>query len=188
MSPAFPFWLGSGLVILAALLVFIFIKEPKDLKTSADAPVNTVAGFFEFLSQRMATLLVGLLIAIAVGAALTLLIPAARSIGSEIGIPAYVGVGVVLLLIWFIGFYAYYMAREPIRDRDKSALRLFLAIFAWFIGYNAIEAFLRCMPSTSWGWRHPTVPACWDICPCSLYFLPWWPGSSAREQAAAALS
>ena len=26
---AFPFWMGSGLVVLAAVLVFIFIKEPK---------------------------------------------------------------------------------------------------------------------------------------------------------------
>jgi MFS-type transporter involved in bile tolerance (Atg22 family) len=89
----------------------------------------------------MTTLLVGLLITVAVGAVLTILVPAARTIGSEIGIPSYVGVGVVLLLIWFIGFYAYYMAREPIQARDKSALRLFLAIFAWFVGYNAIEAF-----------------------------------------------
>jgi maltose/moltooligosaccharide transporter len=31
--------------------------------------------------------------------------------------------------------------REVIADKDKSALRLFLAIFAWFVGYNAIEAF-----------------------------------------------
>jgi maltose/moltooligosaccharide transporter len=29
MNPAFPFWLGSILVLLAALLVFIFIREPK---------------------------------------------------------------------------------------------------------------------------------------------------------------
>jgi len=31
--------------------------------------------------------------------------------------------------------------REVLQDKDKSALRLFLAIFAWFVGYNAIEAF-----------------------------------------------
>ena len=141
MSPAFPFWLGSGLVILAALLVFIFIKEPKELKTITDAPVNSVAGFFDFLGQHMVTLMLSFLIAVAAGAVLTILVPAARTIGSEIGIPVYVGVGVVLLLIWCIGFYAYYMAREPIQARDKSALRLFLAIFAWFVGYNAIEAF-----------------------------------------------
>jgi maltose/moltooligosaccharide transporter len=30
MSPSFPFWLGSALVIVAALIVFAFIKEPKD--------------------------------------------------------------------------------------------------------------------------------------------------------------
>jgi Na+/melibiose symporter-like transporter len=29
INPAYPFWLGSGLVILAALLVFLFIREPK---------------------------------------------------------------------------------------------------------------------------------------------------------------
>jgi maltose/moltooligosaccharide transporter len=141
MSPAFPFWLGSGLVILAALLVLIFIKEPKDFETRADAPVNTFAGFFEFLGSHVMALLVGLLVAIGIGSLLTFLVPAVRSIGSEIGVPSYVGVGVVLLLIWFITFYAYYMAREPIKDREKSALRIFLAIFAWFVGYNAIEAF-----------------------------------------------
>ncbi len=141
MSPAFPFWLGSGLVILAALLVLIFIKEPREFETATDVPVNSVAGFFEFLGQHVMTLLVSFLIAVAAGALLTIFVPAARTIGSEIGIPAYVGVGVVLLLIWCIIFYAYYMAREPIQAHDKSALRLFLAIFAWFVGYNAIEAF-----------------------------------------------
>ena len=30
MNSAFPFWLGSVLVILSALLVFIFIREPKE--------------------------------------------------------------------------------------------------------------------------------------------------------------
>lgn len=74
-NPAFPFWMGSGLVILAALLVFIFIKEPKNYETSEEVP-----NMFKSL-------------------------------------------------------------REVIADNDKSALRLFGAIFFWFIGYNAIEAF-----------------------------------------------
>ena len=30
MNPAFPFWMGSGLVIISAFLVVFFIKEPKD--------------------------------------------------------------------------------------------------------------------------------------------------------------
>jgi maltose/moltooligosaccharide transporter len=30
MSPSFPFWLGSALVVISALIVFIFIKEPKE--------------------------------------------------------------------------------------------------------------------------------------------------------------
>ena len=29
LSPSFPFWLGSGLVLIAALIVFLFVKEPK---------------------------------------------------------------------------------------------------------------------------------------------------------------
>ena len=30
---------------------------------------------------------------------------------------------------------------EVLKDKDKSALRLFLALFFWFIGYAAVEAF-----------------------------------------------
>jgi MFS family permease len=30
MNPVFPFWLGSALVILSALVVYLFIEEPKD--------------------------------------------------------------------------------------------------------------------------------------------------------------
>jgi len=74
-NPNFPFWMGSGLVILAAVLVFIFIKEPKEYQESEKQP------------DLFASL------------------------------------------------------REVWRDSDKSALRLFLAIFFWFVGYNAIEAF-----------------------------------------------
>jgi len=75
MNPAFPFWMGSALVIIAASLVFIFIKEPKQYGESEKQP-----GMFESLKEVMA-------------------------------------------------------------DEDKSALRLLLAIFFWFLGYTAIEAF-----------------------------------------------
>ncbi len=75
ISPNFPFWLGSALVILAALMVFIFIKEPKDYEASEEKP-NMFASLRE---------------------------------------------------VWV--------------DKDKSALRLFLAIFFWFIGYAAVETF-----------------------------------------------
>jgi len=75
MNPAFPFWLGSALVVLSSLLVFIFIREPKDYQVSDEKPS-----------------------------------------------------------LWA-------SLREVIRDEDKSALRILLAIFFWFLGYNAIEAF-----------------------------------------------
>src|SRR5512147_1948253 len=47
---AFPFWMGSVLVILAALLVFIFIKEPKEYAESEKEP-----NMFESLRELMAS-------------------------------------------------------------------------------------------------------------------------------------
>jgi Na+/melibiose symporter-like transporter len=73
---AYPFWLGSALVIISSVLVFIFIKEPKDY----EIPQKDQPGLFESL-------------------------------------------------------------KTVIRDQDKSALRVLLAIFFWFLAYNAIEAF-----------------------------------------------
>ncbi|TFH31724.1 MAG: MFS transporter, partial [Anaerolineales bacterium] len=75
MNPAFPFWLGSALVILSAGLVLIFIREPKEYGETEKQP-----NMFESLM-------------------------------------------------------------EVLRDKEKSAIRLFLAIFFWFLGYTAIEAF-----------------------------------------------
>jgi len=38
MSPNFPFWLGSGLVLLAALVVYLFIEEPKEYEQTEEQP------------------------------------------------------------------------------------------------------------------------------------------------------
>ena len=38
MSPNFPFWLGSVLVILAALIVYLFIEEPKEYEQTQEQP------------------------------------------------------------------------------------------------------------------------------------------------------
>lgn len=38
MSPNFPFWLGSGLVLLAALVVYLFIEEPKEYEQTEAQP------------------------------------------------------------------------------------------------------------------------------------------------------
>lgn len=74
-NPAFPFWMGSGLVLVAVTLLFIFIREPQEYEETEHRPA---------LFQSL---------------------------------------------------------REVLADEDRSALRLFLAIFFWFVGYNAIEAF-----------------------------------------------
>jgi maltose/moltooligosaccharide transporter len=77
LNPAYPFWMGSVLVIVAGLMVFAFIREPKDFAPSTEEP-------------SMWKSLV-----------------------------------------------------EVVNDQDKSALRIFLAIFFWFLGYTAIEAFFN---------------------------------------------
>lgn len=38
MSPNFPFWLGSGLVLFAALIVYLFIEEPKEYEQIQEQP------------------------------------------------------------------------------------------------------------------------------------------------------
>ncbi len=75
IDPKFPFWLGSALVIVAALLVFIFIREPKAYEATEAQPSM-------WLSLKMI-----------------------------------------------------------ISEKEKSALRILLAIFFWFVAYSAIEAF-----------------------------------------------
>jgi Na+/melibiose symporter-like transporter len=76
MNHAFPFWLGSGLVILSSLLVFSFIREPKVYETNQKEKPDLWKSLLSI-----------------------------------------------------------------IRSNEKSALRILLAIFFWFIAYNAIEAF-----------------------------------------------
>jgi maltose/moltooligosaccharide transporter len=76
INPAYPFWLGSGLVILAALLVLLFIREPKLNENSHEVQPSMITSL-----------------------------------------------------------------RTVLTDPDRSALRVLLAIFFWFVAYNAVEAF-----------------------------------------------
>jgi MFS family permease len=81
LNPAFPFWLGSLIVLLAAALVLIFIREPRQ-------PMEEVAKETPAEKPGMWNSL-----------------------------------------------------KEILQDSDHSALRILLAIFFWFIAYNAVEAF-----------------------------------------------
>lgn len=51
MSPNFPFWLGSVLVIIAALVVYIFIKEPKEYGESEKQP-GMIASLREVINDK----------------------------------------------------------------------------------------------------------------------------------------
>jgi maltose/moltooligosaccharide transporter len=76
MNPAYPFWLGSGLVIIAALLVLLLIREPKVYEDNHEEKPSLITSFMKVVT-----------------------------------------------------------------DPDRSALRVLLAIFFWFVAYNAVEAF-----------------------------------------------
>jgi len=88
MNPNYPFWLGAGLVAVSAVLVFVFIKEPKEILKSEKTSPNLINS-------------------------------------------------IKLIL----------------QDKDKSAVRILLAIFFWFIAYNGIEAFF-----TLYGKNHLGIP------------------------------
>jgi len=52
LSPSFPFWLGSALVVVAALIVFLFIKEPKDYAETNEAQPGMLESLREVLNDE----------------------------------------------------------------------------------------------------------------------------------------
>ena len=52
MNAAFPFWLGSALVVIAALIVFLFIKEPKDVLESNQPQPSMLESLREVLGDE----------------------------------------------------------------------------------------------------------------------------------------
>jgi len=52
LSPVFPFWLGSALVVIAALIVFLFVKEPKDYLESDEPQPSMIASLREVLNDE----------------------------------------------------------------------------------------------------------------------------------------
>jgi len=52
LSPAFPFWLGSALVIIAALIVFVFVKEPKEYLENHEPQPNMIESLREVLNDE----------------------------------------------------------------------------------------------------------------------------------------
>ena len=141
LSPQFPFWLGSVLVLLAALIVFLFIKEPKEYENIPAEQTDSISGFFRFNRDNRTNTLIGLLVAATIVLLLSRAFPALQTGGSQIGLPPFVLLTAALLFIWFIYLYVFYMAREVIFEKEKSGLLILMAIFFWFIGFSAVETF-----------------------------------------------
>jgi len=105
INQAFPFWMGSILVIVSALLVFLFIKEPKEYES---VPREQTPGIIK-------------------------------------------SVGII------------------VREKEKSTLRILLAILLWFISYNAVETFF-----TLYGVKHLGLAegeSAFQLTFISLFFL-----------------
>jgi MFS family permease len=52
LNPSFPFWLGSALVVLAALIVFAFVREPKTYLESHEPQPNMIESLREVLNDE----------------------------------------------------------------------------------------------------------------------------------------
>ena len=141
LSPNFPFWLGSGLVILAALIVYLFIEEPKEYEDVKEEQTSSLSDFSAFVRNNSQKSLIGLFVALVLAALLAVTFPGLRTTGSQIGLPPFLILILLLLVIWFVYLYVFYMAREVIFEEEKSGLRILLAIFFWFIGFSAVETF-----------------------------------------------
>lgn len=87
LNPAYPFWLASVLVVIAVLLVFAFIREPKVFENN---PNIEKPNLWKSLAQIF-------------------------------------------------------------REKQHNAIRIFLAIFFWFVAMNAIETFFTLFANKSLG-------------------------------------
>lgn len=141
LSPKFPFWLGTLLTLLAALVVFLFIKEPSQYEDIAVEQTDTVSGFFKFSKDKKLISLIGLIVAAAFVTLLSIAFPRIQTAGSQFGLPPFLTPAVSVLFIWFVYLYVFYIAREVIFEKEKSGLLILLAIFFWFIGFSAVETF-----------------------------------------------
>jgi len=52
ISPSFPFWLGSALVVISALIVFLFIKEPKEYLETNETQPSMIESLREVLGDE----------------------------------------------------------------------------------------------------------------------------------------
>lgn len=52
LSPSFPFWLGSVLVLISALIVYLFIKEPKEYESTQEPQPGIIESLKEVFNNE----------------------------------------------------------------------------------------------------------------------------------------
>ncbi|HLC35940.1 MAG TPA: MFS transporter [Anaerolineales bacterium] len=124
VNPGLPFWLGAALTVIAILIVIFAIREPRE-------PMATAAD-----SQELADMLPSVTLLV-----VSLLMWGLGNWWLE-GIRGELvkGLGYLVMAAGFILFLVTRLRRLPQGNRG-SLLRLLLAIFCWFVGFNAIETF-----------------------------------------------
>ncbi len=124
VNPGLPFWLGAALTVIAILIVLFAIREPRE-------PMATAAD-----SQELSDMLPSVILLV-----VSLLVWGLGNWWLE-GIRGELvkGLGYLVMAAGFILFLVTRLRRLPQGNRG-SLLRLLLAIFCWFVGFNAIETF-----------------------------------------------
>lgn len=52
LNPNYPFWLGSGLVIISSLLVFAFIREPKNIEFEKEDKPSLIQALIKLFKEK----------------------------------------------------------------------------------------------------------------------------------------
>jgi MFS family permease len=110
-----PFWVGAALIVLAVGILFWRIKEPKD---------NPVPEQGDYGKLKNTFLGLGLLLFAVILWAIRL--------------PLWVAV--IVAVIGFAAFLVQQLRGMP-RENRASLVLLLTAIFAWFVGFSAVETF-----------------------------------------------
>lgn len=124
VNPGLPFWLGAALTVIAILIVVFAIREPREpMAAAADS---------EELSDMLPSVIL-LVVSLLLWGLGNWWLEGTRG-------ELVKGLGYLVMAAGFILFLVTRLRRLPQGNRG-SLLRLLLAIFCWFVGFNAIETF-----------------------------------------------
>lgn len=144
LNPLYPFLTGSVLLLVAVGVLFFTVKEPDPETLKGDQEEEK--GEARILGANLLLLVIAVIALTGFVAVTTIetLDPALRQSGTIVTLAAF-----VLSFGWFM-LNATRTAPPAYR---RSLLLLMVAIFGWFVGYNAIETFFSSYAVTTLGMK-----------------------------------